>query len=306
MATSRIKGTNEQISTYGTGGRDYTSLSVWESATDNNLVSLAESEVLECYNDATFNDSVTMSGAITDSSYFRIIRPAGTIGTGSWQGHDGIADSTTGVFFDNTVDDEAIDCGDAYSSIQDLKIRCTNPTTSNRITMIADGGESSIIGCIIFDCTNTNGSHRGIRVDGNGTSGYYINSFALRTDLWGMQGNGDNAYFYNCNAIDNGNDGFLYSGGVIIAKNCLATGNDAGAGDDFDPGTYTGSTNNASGDLTAPGTSPRISQTFTFINAGAGDYHLSPSDAGAHTFGADLSADGVFPFDDDIDGDTRS
>ena len=26
------------------------------------------------------------------------------------------------------------------------------------------------------------------------------------------------------------------------------------------------------------------------------------SDAGAHTFGADLSADGVFAFDDDIDG----
>ena len=303
MATSRITGTNEQISTYGVA-RDYSSLSVWESATDVDLVTAAQSEVLECYDDAaSFNDDTSWSGATTNTSYFRIIRPAGTIGTGSWQGHDGKADTVTGVFFDISVDDEFIDCSEANASIQDMKVRSTNPTTGNKMTIICDGGGSSVIGCICFDCTNSNGTSRGIRIEDDG---YCINSLFLRGDQWGMQGNGGNAYFYNCNCIDNVTDGFLHSGGVLIAKNCLATGNDTGGGDDFDPGTYTGSTNNASGDLTAPGASPRISQTFTFVNAGAGDYHLSPSDAGAHTFGSDLSADGVFAFDDDIDGDIRS
>jgi hypothetical protein len=64
--------------------------------------------------------------------------------------------------------------------------------------------------------------------------------------------------------------------------------------------------NNASSDGTATGTGSRINQTFTFVASGSDDYHLAGSDAGALDFGADLSADGVFAFDDDIDFDTRS
>jgi len=302
MASSRIVGTNENISTYGGGGRDYTVLGTWESATDNDLVTLQVSEVLECYADSvSYDDEMSMGGATTDTSYFRIIRPAGTIGTGSWEGHDGTP-SGGGVFFDVTIDNEFIDMSEANSSIQDLLIRMTNATTNNRMTIIADGGGSSVIGVLAYDCTNADGTHRGIRNE----DGYTVNTMVLRCDQWGIQSNGGTAYIYNCNCIDNTTDGFLHSGGTSVCKNCLATGNDTGGGDDFNPGTYTGSTNNSSGDATAPGTSPRINQTFTFVDDSNDDYHLDPTDAGAHTFGADLSADGAFAFDDDIDGDTRS
>ena len=66
MASSRLTATNENISTYGAGGfgRDYTSLGTWESATDIDLVTAAQSEVLECYDDAaSFDDRLTFAGA---------------------------------------------------------------------------------------------------------------------------------------------------------------------------------------------------------------------------------------------------
>lgn len=63
--------------------------------------------------------------------------------------------------------------------------------------------------------------------------------------------------------------------------------------DDFESGTwnYSTVTNCASEDATAPGTSNRINQTFTFNNAGALDYRITSSDSGARTFGVDASAD---------------
>jgi len=300
MATSRRTGTNEQISTYGAGGfgRDYTVLATWETATDNNLVSLAESEVLECYDDAaSFNDRVNVGGATTDASYFRIIRPAGTIGTGSWEGHDGTPNN--GVKFHNQAGStSSFDFGgEGYSGIQDLIIEMTNPDSANTIALQLDGGNNLAVGIIMVDVTSASADARGMRVDAGGIA---VNCIAIRTDDWNFEST--NGIFYNCNSIDAGGEGFDNAGGTVVVKNCLADGNTP----DFSTGTWTGSTNNASSDATAPGTSPRINQTFTFKNAGNDDYHLAGSDGGALGFGADLSADGVFAFDDDIDGNLRS
>ena len=69
----------------------------------------------------------------------------------------------------------------------------------------------------------------------------------------------------------------------------------------------TNSKNNASEDSSASGfTNGRGSQTFSFVASGSDNWHLTDTDAGARTYGVDLSADGSFAFDDDIDGDTRS
>jgi len=64
----------------------------------------------------------------------------------------------------------------------------------------------------------------------------------------------------------------------------------------------------ASSDATADDTDTtgnRINQTFTFVDAANDDYHLDSADAGAKGFGTDLSADADYPFDWDVDGDTR-
>jgi hypothetical protein len=303
MATSRRTGTNEQISTFGAAGfgRDYTSLSTWESATDNNLVSLAQSEVLECYDDAaSFSDTVNFGGATTNSSYFRIIRPAGTIGTGSWQGHDGTPN--TGVYFHNVSSNTSSFNlgGESYGSLQDLIIEMTNPSSSNTICIQGDGGNNLFVGIITVDITSANGAARGFRIN----NGIGVNCLAIRTDDWNFENSSGNSYFYNCTSVGAGNQGFSSDGGTLILKNCLSTNN---TGEDFQTGvTYASTNNNASEDATAPGTSSRTGQTFSFVNAGNDDYHLTPTDAGARTYGADLSADGVFAFDDDIDGNIRS
>ncbi len=70
-------------------------------------------------------------------------------------------------------------------------------------------------------------------------------------------------------------------------------------------GTFAGTSNyNAEDDGNgAPGANSRSATTFTFVNAGAKDYHLQAGDAGAKDFGTN-SVGGLFTTD--IDGQTRS
>lgn len=303
MATSRRTATNENISTYGAGGsgRDYTALTTWELATDIDLVTATQSEVLECYDDAAeFNDRSNFGGATTNSSYFRIIRPAGTIGTGGWQGNDGTPNN--GVKFHNQAASNGWNISEDYFSLQDIIYQMTNPDSANTIGISMLNTSNLMVGVIGIDITSANGAARGLRLQNDSKA---VNCININCDTWGFEFSAGTCYFYNCNSLNNGGDGFIDGGATAgICKNCLSDGN---GNEDFDSGgTFTGSTNNASGDATAPGTSPRINQTFTFVAAGSNDYHLTSSDTGAHTFGADLSADGVFAFDDDIDGETRT
>ncbi len=73
-------------------------------------------------------------------------------------------------------------------------------------------------------------------------------------------------------------------------------------------GTFSSSSNyNASDDATdTGGANDNPSATFSFVAPGSDDYHLAVGDTGARGKATDLSADGVFAFDDDIDNDTRS
>jgi len=95
--------------------------------------------------------------------------------------------------------------------------------------------------------------------------------------------------------------GFAQTAGTVHAKNCLSAAGTTGFSGTFNAA----STDNASIAADAPGSNPRNSQTFTFVNAAAGDLHLDDADTGAHGFGADLSAD-TYPVTLDIDGETRT
>ena len=64
-------------STYGNATRDYTSLTAWEAATDNDLVAASCGEVLDCYDDAaSFDDHIKFESATCDNNCFRMIRAA--------------------------------------------------------------------------------------------------------------------------------------------------------------------------------------------------------------------------------------
>lgn len=110
----------------------------------------------------------------------------------------------------------------------------------------------------------------------------------------------NNLYNYNCTAYGNEFNWI----DVQICKNCLSANPTTGDGFGFLSTGSSGHTNNASDESSAVGTNARINQTFTFVNAAAGDFHLQSSDTGAKDFG--ISDPGSGLYSDDIDGQVRS
>lgn len=112
--------------------------------------------------------------------------------------------------------------------------------------------------------------------------------------------------FLNCTFIAGAATQNLYevqagNSNTSTFKNCLASGFGAWK---------TGGALNAASNYNAAtmatatgGANDRVSQTFTFVNAAGGDFHLASGDAGAKDFGTDLSASGVTL---DVDGATRT
>lgn len=298
MATSRLVGTNETISTYGDVTRDYQQgeLPTWEVDTTLNLVTGNLSHVLEVYADsASYTDSIQLFGATADATRFRIIRAA------PGHGHGGIPN--TGAVFVSTTDAALFSLAEGFATIYDICGKLTiNSATNRPIFECSNTGSVNkrITNCIAFDGTNAGaGLVHGFLVPID--QSYIVNCLAVGNDGEGFTSNaGTTNFFYNCTAVSN-TTGFRNSGGTTTKfVNCLGASNTTNFSNS---GTATGN-NNASSDATSVGTSPRTSQTFTFVNAGARDYHLSASDAGALGFGANLSADATFAFDDDIDGQT--
>lgn len=305
MASSRKTGTNESVSTYGVG-KSYTVLATWEADTDNDLVATTISPVLECYdNGSSFNDYVTLDGSTTSSSYFRIIRPA--VGNK----HNGTPN--TGVRFANTTAAHVFYINESYSQVQDLVAKSTFSSASYFQVFYMHGVGSMTIGCIAYDSAN---SGTGI------TAGFYADAnLAGPVDCLSHNNEGagfslyivsagQNAFAYNCTATNNGAPGGFRAGGTAgttTLKNCLASDNitDFVKVSTVSPVvTYCASKDATADDWAGAGN--RINQTFTFVDSANDNFHLASTDAGAINYGTDLSADGTFAFDDDIDGQTRT
>jgi hypothetical protein len=290
MASSRRTGTNEHISTYGNETRDYTALATWESATDNNLVSLTQSEVLECYADSSiFTDNVILSGAVTNSSYFRIIRPA------AGQGHNGTPNA--GVRFRRTTNGYTFYIIENNSSIQDIgaTLNCGWSVVQPSV-FYGVGNNNSMIGCIAFDALNAYPiGASGFYIEGAGLNPLLINCLAIncQSDGFKIKSYEPSCYIYNSTSANNGGYGFNNIdgyGGATIAKNCCSSGNTLA--DWY--GTITKTT------CTEEGATP------TFVDPDNDDFHLDPDDTVCRNKGTNLSTDEVFPFSDDVDGDERA
>jgi hypothetical protein len=298
VPSARLTGSQENINPYGTG-RTYTVLSTWEAATDNNLVTSGQSEVLECYDDETsFDNAITLADTITSGSYFRIIRPA------TAEGHDGTTNngvtfSVTGQFFATVTED--------YVSLQDLIVTGANNTTNEQFLVDADNTQLRAIGMLIYDAANSGSGTYGGFATSNPSGG--INVFALcladNTDDHGFNANRDNgvnsetAVVLNCVSANNGDDNFRGRSNVTWEiRNCIG---DNPTSEDFDDAVGVWNiTYCASSDGTATGTGSRTTQSFSFVSAS--DFHLQSGDGGAKDFGTSLLTDTYFPFTDDIDG----
>ena len=163
MVSARRTASNENIQTYGDGTRDFTALATWEAATDIDLVAAAQSEVLECFDDAaSFDDRITFSGAVTNSSFFRMIRPA------NGQGHDGT--SNNGVTFISSAVNSVFSLFEDNAQVQDLVASISINSADVRIVFFLGGLSTRVIGSIAFDSSNAGaGVIEGFRFSGGST-----------------------------------------------------------------------------------------------------------------------------------------
>ena len=292
-------------------GTDYTSLNAFESAEERDLPTADEIATAKCRSTSGTADStaVTFTAWVTDATrYIKVWtdpaeshRHDGKWSTGKYR--LALADANVLILREDVIkliglqlessgsgstNQNCITFGAGLGTPRIEVDKCIFKTIGNQegtgiLVATGPGGSELRVSNSVFQDFNGDTSSSGIRqTDGSWTSYIY------------------NCTFYDCDT------GLERGAGTMVAKNCLSNCDALNAAFTDFVGTFTTSNNNASSDGTAPGTSSRTSQTFTFVAAGSDDFHLDSADAGAKDFGADLSADGNFSFSDDIDGDTRS
>lgn len=282
----------------GGGNNDYSTLSAAEAAQEAirpNLVANDEQLIFRMF---AFNDTTAASiaGTWTTDATRRIV-----VTSPSGQRHSGTF-NTARAYMSNTASN-CLTMNVANTLVEWMQFTVS---TAN-VTCITTNSAGVMIRNCILRATDVNPqilcsitaacTIRNTLVYNSGRHGIFVNSNTVTLQNVTVAGCPRNG-IWNLGGTAN-----------VICTNVLASGNGNGTTlFDFDNsgGGMTGNmTTCASADGTADdfgGTGNRAGQTFSFVNAGSGDFHLTSSDAGARDFGTDLS--GTFP--DDIDGETRS
>lgn len=279
MSSSRLLPLVYNVSTFGGVTRDYQSLAVWEAATDIDLVAANSGEVLDCYADAvSYNQTINMIGATTNSNYFRVLRAA------SGQEHNGLPSTGFRLEFSGTL--RTIRLGENFSSAYDVDVSMTGTGNMSAIE-ISIGDNCRVVGCIAKAVVAT-ARGLGINTISAGKTYYIINNLCYENDDDGLRIDDGTGYFYNNTLVDNGGYGFNAVAGTAHLKNCIAQGNSSGQ---------------INGALASNITN--VTSGVAFQDASADNYLLALGDTAAKDQGTDLSTDANFPFDDDVLRNTR-
>lgn len=250
--------------------------------------------VAECYNDwpATgLSPAEIHDWTVNSSHYIKIYAPAG-------QRHNGIPKSGanyTGFAFRMMANWDWMRVRQDYTRIEDVIL--DDPDGRDGVPLVIyQAGDCRLDRCIIMangeDCAALAGMKRGhirnsLVIGQNGADGLYRDGWSA----W----NAYNCTIVNCRRgiedYGDGDDGIYKN---ILIYNCgTPIYTDAGGG------TYEYmATDGAS---LPTGTGNRTNQTFAFVDAAGGNYHLRGDDAGAREQGINLSA----LFAKDIDGQVR-
>lgn len=287
MASSRISGFNEHVSTYDSaGGKDYSVIMAWESDTDYDLVTAEVSEVLEGYK-GNHNDYIAFDGATTNEQYRRILRPAGTIGEENWQGHSGIPLYDGSVFALNKNEGNAITIAEQFVSIQDVVLKSNTTATwssASAIHINSTGHNTNIVGIIANDCYSADGDAYGVYIYNNVTGIVIENSNIFNQD-YGVSSVDSGVVIRNSTICNNVVGLFGWGNNVRTGVNLILEGNNTTVNNPAD-WTLTNCTNK---------------NGVIFVDSGNNNYLLDSSDTIAIDQGADLSA----YFDDDGLGNVR-
>jgi len=289
------------VSSIGTTGRDYATITLWEDDVDGDLVSAGNIEKGECYADSDFNETVDIDGSVTDSSNYMWL----TVAEG--ERHNGTAHGGGVVIDRNASNGQVLRMSDDYTVVEWLRIYnaiCSGSArtfvglyntgcmvrnlilhelvkSTDNFYPISAAANTRVFNCIIYDvwCAQAGEVHRGIS-SYSSTKVYNNTVYNIKNQSGNMPG--------------------IWGG---IQKNNIAADCDI----DF-AASQSGSNYNLSSDSTAPGansiTGKTASDQFQSITGGSEDFHLK---AGADALDAGIgpSSDSNVP-STDIDGDSRS
>ena len=282
-------------------GRDYTSLSAWESDRQGDLVAAGDGETALCFD---FEDTIQLNiaGWTSDASNFITIIADGDHG-GVWNTSVYRLKTSVLSFFGNNSG------GFVYMQVIGIQVE-TTAAASSCIRLDANDPTERFILFSKVITRSTNGSPTGSPgfYSQVGTSVIWENCLAF--DTFHGFGNGDTdansqIRWLNCGAHNNLGKGFDVQSNTPhkLAINCWAQ---SSVGPNFDNHGFNapGTRNNASEDGTAPGGAPKTG-AIVFVDEPNDDFHIDPSDLVARISGLDLSQFPDHSFDDDIDGDSR-
>ena len=275
------------VSTFGGPSRNFTTLQAWEDATDYDLVAAGLGEVLDCYPDsASYDQLVNVSGANADTSYFRVIRAAPGYERQVVFDYTGTIGVYGGVV--NVVSEKSV-------GLYDLCIRHhgNEATITKDLFFNANSVLARVVGCVIGPSANQNSAGVAGAQTYNGGKAVFVNTVfrgdTMTTSLVGIgAGTAGGTVAYNCIIYRYGTSWSGTAAGVI--KNCIL----ATKFTNFF-GTAPSQTTCIVGNETVVG----------FVAPASGNFHLPATSTNAIDTGTDLSADAVFGFTDDVDGDAR-
>ena len=291
----------------------YASLSACLTARAKNLVTADEILLVKCTGSAADTTAVAATvwaSFVMDATRYVQIEP----NTG--QGHGGAWN--TGVYRLETTDASALQLPTTAGVMYHIRLRglqvrtiATTGSTNRRAVNAAGPGISvnSIVdvqGCIlrVSKSGGTGTSHAGITIEDSNWNTFYLANTLILLDGTSV-GNGvsrnmqGNTYVHNCGVVA---DGECYASntvnGTFQIKNSWGKG-----GTTFAVNHDTSSDYNSTDLGTATGgANDRVSQTFTFVDAGNGDYRPASNDAAIRGHGVDLSADGDLAITTDMEG----
>lgn len=287
----------------------YSSLNAWQGGEATDLVTAGDNHRCKVRaSSATVDTTKTVVSAlwITDSTHTLEIEVEQA------DRHAGKWDSAVGYMID-VANNEAIQLETNFVKL--IGFQCGHNTLTSdksivRVGIITGTNDVRIENCVIQGGNNASFYSRGINIADVDVD-IKIKNCALFKMGQDVSTNGiriqcNTAYIYNI-SVSGAYRCYDTRAGTITLTNCIGEDSDDIVFDN-NGGTVT-RTYCASDDASADdegGAGNRINQTFTFVNAAAGDLHLTAGDGGATGWGIDLSADANYPFNDDIDGDTRA
>lgn len=286
----------------------YASLSAWEAARQRNLVTADEIERVICSSDdagsthAADTTAVTLDGWTTDATRYIQIEAASSHG-GKWN------TAKYRLQISNAI---AVNIYEDYIRINGVQIETITPSVDNRHGIYIEAGLTTYIR---ISNTIIKGHNHATYIQ----DGISISTACGAVDIWNTviwnlyglassrcinSGTPGNCTIYNSTTSGGGVGVRKAASSIVVCKNVLAVGASAGCFVRYDVSGLT-NYNCASSDATADdfgGSGNIVNQTYTFVNAANGDFHLISTDP----MNNGLSDPGSGLFSDDIDGVTRT